>query len=315
MDVSTNMTSLNSLRNDVERMVLELRGNLNFNSTNFSFPYKQSIKFKNGFVLNTEKLGREFVRKLLVLSNDHSVEFNDVRTNSQQWILNTNDFSLILPNNLKFVFDSIDPLIFTETFLYDIHFVGFDLNEKVVIDAGGFVGDTALYYANLGAEVFTFEPDPVHFNLLKRNLQLNPQVSSKIHPINSALGPDGIFKFGKDSEHIGKISENGFGDYEVESLSLEKVLDKFKIDSPYLLHLDIKGSEGSILESPAIRKFSKLRVEYSPYLTNSYDTNIDYPEWIHNTVRAHGFQKTRLFKHNHLNIPMSVHGTLDASKE
>ena len=52
-----------------------------------------------------------------------------------------------------------DPLIFSETFLADIHFSNFDLKNKIVIQAGGFIGDTALYYSSRGAKVFSFEPD------------------------------------------------------------------------------------------------------------------------------------------------------------
>jgi hypothetical protein len=37
---------------------------------------------------------------------------------------------------MRFYLYSVDPLIFSETFIHDIHFVGFDLKDKVVIDIG-----------------------------------------------------------------------------------------------------------------------------------------------------------------------------------
>lgn len=308
------MLNINSIRSKLEILSLELKGNIKSKAPEVSYPYKQSIRFRNGFVLKTEGFSEPLINKLLNLANEHSVEFSDVRTNSQQWLLNTAESVLTLPNGLNFDFDSIDPLIFSETYIYDIHFSGFDLSNKVILDAGGFVGDTALYYANLGAEVYTFEPDPSHFAMLQRNLELNKHVSKRIHAVNAAIGSDGIFAFGKDENNIGKISETGNGDYEVESHSLDTVLSKYKIENPYLLHLDIKGSEGPILDSPAIEKFERLRVEYSPYLSDGFDVHVDYPELILNTVRSHGFGDIRLFKHNRLRIPTSIHGTLDASK-
>ena len=44
-----------------------------------------------------------------------------------------------------------------ETFLYQIHFNGFDLKDKVVITAGAFIGDTPLFYSFYGAKVYGSE--------------------------------------------------------------------------------------------------------------------------------------------------------------
>jgi len=73
---------------------------------------------------------------------------------------------------------------FPQTFIHDIHFVGFDLKDKVIVDVGAFVGDTALYYANFGAIVYAYEPHPVNFYWLKKNIELNPQLKDRIKIFN-----------------------------------------------------------------------------------------------------------------------------------
>jgi hypothetical protein len=45
----------------------------------------------------------------------------------------------------------MEPSILAETSGSGSHFVGFDLSDWLVVDIGAFVGDTALYYAKLGA--------------------------------------------------------------------------------------------------------------------------------------------------------------------
>jgi FkbM family methyltransferase len=48
-----------------------------------------------------------------------------------------------------------------------------------VLDVGAFVGDTALYYARRGAFVMVVEPVPGNFELMLRNLELNPDLSER----------------------------------------------------------------------------------------------------------------------------------------
>jgi hypothetical protein len=113
-----------------------------------------------------------------------------------------------LPNGIKFYINKFHPTIFKETFLYDVHFTDFNLEGKVVIQAGGFTGDTALYYAYRGAKIFSFEPDPNNFNQAISNIKLNPDLSNKIVMKNYAIGSDGEILFPLDQEGTGGSSAN-----------------------------------------------------------------------------------------------------------
>jgi FkbM family methyltransferase len=60
----------------------------------------------------------------------------------------------------------------------------------VVLDVGGCWGDTALYFASLvgsSGKVFTFEFDPESLAVLRANLNLNPELASRIEVIEEAL--------------------------------------------------------------------------------------------------------------------------------
>ena len=109
-----------------------------------------------------------------------------------------------------------------------------------------------------------------------------------------------------------KIHSNKNKYIEVESYSIDKILSKYDIKKPYLLHLDIKGQEEEIIKQNDIAKFDRIRLEYSFYLWRNKDlANLNY---LIDRLRAAGFNKIRIFKHNSLEIPLEIHGTIDASK-
>jgi FkbM family methyltransferase len=70
------------------------------------------------------------------------------------------------------------PFIHDLTPLTEIFFEGiydrYDYKGGVVIDIGGYIGDSAVYFAKNGArEVYTYEPNPVNFGYLLKNIDLN----------------------------------------------------------------------------------------------------------------------------------------------
>jgi len=75
-----------------------------------------------------------------------------------------------MPDGVKFHIKYIDPSILAEIWGSSSHFVGFDLSDWLVVDIGAFVGDTALYYAKLGATVIAVEPVPDNYQALLKTL-------------------------------------------------------------------------------------------------------------------------------------------------
>lgn len=52
-------------------------------------------------------------------------------------------------------------------------FRGEDLTGKVAVDVGAFIGDSSVAYAERGAIVHAFEPIPIFYDFLCRNIELN----------------------------------------------------------------------------------------------------------------------------------------------
>ncbi|MEL9997919.1 MAG: hypothetical protein QXH99_05440 [Sulfolobales archaeon] len=75
-------------------------------------------------------------------------------------VSNDGEALLKMTDGVLLLLESYDPTVLAETWLYEIHFLGFDLSDWLVIDIGAYVGDTALYYARRGAFVVAVEPPP-----------------------------------------------------------------------------------------------------------------------------------------------------------
>lgn len=180
----------------------------------------------------------------------------------QQWAVDQRAGTLTTHQGLRLTLDSVEPTIFVETFIQQIHYAQADMRGLTVVDAGAFVGDTALYFANLGAEVYSYEPDPGNFRKLQRNLALNP-CGTRVHPFQKAVGIDGDipFRFGDQGGSQG-YQDRGIANATVESVSLDTITAPLPED-PFLLKADIKGAEYEVVGQAGIRRFRKLAIEYS----------------------------------------------------
>lgn len=250
---------------------------------------------------------------LAMFALDHGVRWgHDVGT----WRIDPELRVVETPSGLRFLTESFDPTIFAETFLSDVHFVEFDLRGKVVVEAGAFVGDTALYYAQKGATVYSFEPDPASCELARRNLELNPQLSRSVTLNNWALGRDGEIDFpvAAGGGASSSLVAPGMRYARVRSVGIGTILNEFRLADPYLLHLDIKGEEAAVLADDSLARFERLRIEYSPYLHAKDGTDVGSLRRILERLDGMGFREVRVYKHNSLRYDLGNHGTIDARK-
>jgi FkbM family methyltransferase len=200
---------------------------------------------------------------------------------------------IVLPNALTFDLNSVYPLIFTETFLYDVHFIDFDLAGKTVVDIGAFVGDTSLYYASKGAYVYAYEPNPTNYRYLLANLDLNPLLSKRIKAYNLAVGVDGKVLFSDTdtvcgSSHVTNAVDSASA-LEVESVSLDTILKQNGLVNPFLVKSDCKGCEIHLVKQDAISRFRFAKIEYT--LGGQHITVDD----LIAELRKQGFMNFRVF--------------------
>jgi FkbM family methyltransferase len=160
---------------------------------------------------------------------------------------------LRMPDGTIVSSDIIVTIVVIETWLYDIHFLGFDLNGWLIVDVGAYIGDTPLYYAKRGALVVAVEPLPSNYEVMLWNLELNPDLKHRVIPVNAAIsGRDGFveFSYSKPMDHRASIYGGGRFKVRVRSMRLSTLireitgmgldLGKFRVR---VLKMDCKGCE------------------------------------------------------------------------
>jgi FkbM family methyltransferase len=227
---------------------------------------------------------------------------------------------LRMPDGVIVSPDIIGTLEVIETWLYDIHFLGFDLTDWLIVDIGAYIGDTPLYYAKRGALVVAVEPLPSNYEVMLWNLELNSDLKHRVVPVNAAIsGRDGFVEFSYSTPMDGSASIYGGGRFKVRvrSMRLSTLireitgmgldLGKFRVR---VLKMDCKGCEYDVInEVDVMRLFDIVKIEYSGYLRGK-----TYHE-LKSTLEKLGFT-CRVWAHNEyaLRIGLDRHGMLTCVK-
>lgn len=172
---------------------------------------------------------------------------------------------------------STDIYVYEEVFLKEEYNIkSFALKPKVIIDAGGNIGLTAVYFANRfpDVKILTIEPEKSNFDLLK----LNTSYYSQIIPIRAALWSENkkirIKDSGKGSWAY-QTSDNSDlqsttldDDAWVDGFTLDYIMYQYNLVNIDILKIDIEGSEKEIFETSSswINQVNCIIVELHEHL-------------------------------------------------
>lgn len=148
--------------------------------------------------------------------------------------------------------------------------------NKSIIDIGANVGDTAIYFANKGYDVYAFEPLPHIYNIAKENIALNPEYEKQITIVNKAVsckrGSMKIkYELGSSSGGAGEYADMS-DEIDVETLSIKDIIEEYDIE-PYALKMDCEGCEVNIVKNSDLSMFKEVIMEYHTSATG-VDENI-----------------------------------------
>jgi FkbM family methyltransferase len=145
-------------------------------------------------------------------------------------------------------------------------------NDSIIIDLGANEG----YYVLKAKEsapkskIIAVEPNPTAFNVLKRNIEAN-KLKNVILVNKAVTSKNGRVKFeivkgrsGVGAVKVYKEFRRNLKKIIVDSITLENLCKKYKIDKIDLLKIDVEGSEVDILKSSKdiLPKVKKAIIEY-----------------------------------------------------
>ena len=124
--------------------------------------------------------------------------------------------------------------------------------NKITLDIGSWNGVHALYMARISKKVFTIEPDPTAFRILKKNLQCNPDIPN-IEALALAISDqDGFVKImdagGSGSSILQSVQDkySGIPTVETVCMTFKSFLERYQIPPTEIgfIKMDIEGAEG-----------------------------------------------------------------------
>lgn len=137
----------------------------------------------------------------------------------------------------------------------------------IVFDIGAHIGSFSIFAASKGATVYSFEPSPLNYEKLVANIALNGY-EGKIFPHNVAItnkvGKSKLFVSETDGG-VNSLKESNEGALEIETLTIEKVIEKYSLKSIDFLKIDIEGSEYDVLPNLTQEEFSKIKIIAGEY--------------------------------------------------
>lgn len=214
--------------------------------------------------------------------------------------------------------DEAISIVLNEVFDEECYKKGLDWIKKIknptVVDIGGFVGDTALYFSrHKGTKIYVAEPCKENFDCLLRTVDgmdnitvANLGILNECKQVKLDLGNTE----GSGGESVYNSSDNS---EEITVVDIKTFMDKLNIKHIDLLKIDIEGAEYEVLGGPFFEKINKnvdaiigethltpalpyiiepmlkeygYKFEWIPYKNLHYMWNMNYGKW-HKRVETH----------------------------
>ena len=117
--------------------------------------------------------------------------------------------------------------------------------NDVVIDCGGAIGDTAVYFASKGcSKVYVYEFIPSSLQMIDAQLKLNPTMNDTIEVVENAVWKEsGITLSYVDRGNASQVGEYGLYPNNVVTLSIDELVKKNNIKKVDIIKMDIEGAE------------------------------------------------------------------------
>lgn len=168
---------------------------------------------------------------------------------------------------LKFKADNSSWIFFES----DDYFDKFEIKDRVLLDIGGNVADTALKFVNSGGgKVYAFEPMHSLFEIALENIDLNPQYKNKICFYNKAIsGKKGKIIIYESESNSGGHSQyhDGGIEYSLDAITIDDAINCFNI-LPDILKMDCEGCEYNIILNSDLSIFNDIIFEYHSGIVN-----------------------------------------------
>lgn len=176
--------------------------------------------------------------------------------------------------------DSTDPWVFQQIFiLQDYRRLAGRQDVRVIIDAGAYVGFSAIYFAELypHAFIYALEPEESNFQALQRNTRHYPNIKAIQAALWKSEGYLNVkdIKGGQWSFLVEESEAPGI--HRIPAVTVQNLIDQYRLPKVDILKIDVEGSEGAIFEDASCHewmpKVRLLSIELHDHLFAGSDYN------------------------------------------
>lgn len=131
--------------------------------------------------------------------------------------------------------------------------------DLTIIDCGGNIGVTSMYFSQFAKQVYTLEPAKTHCETFMKNMNSNDITNVQL--IQKALshknGTQRFYHSGNQTMYSLNPAVNSHNEYEeVITITMDKLFDDLKIEHVHMMKIDTEGAELEILCSEGFAKVS-----------------------------------------------------------
>lgn len=166
---------------------------------------------------------------------------------------------LVFPYERMGAVDSLNLMALDEIIMFSFYWANRGYYRNV-LDIGANLGLHSILLCRCGYTVECYEPDPVHFRLLMRNLELNEARSVKAHQM-AVSDNDGEMEFVRvlgntTGSHLAGSKVNPYGD--LQRFTVGTAAFRSLVNEVDLLKLDVEGHEKTIFRSTVAEDWARM---------------------------------------------------------
>jgi len=164
-----------------------------------------------------------------------------------------------------------------------------------VIDIGANIGITTVTIARkIGrrGKLYSFEPSPEYFNILKENISSNGLENVKVYEL-AVTDQVGRAPFYQKELSSGIVFEEGAKKFEVSTTTIDRFLSEEKIERIDLINMDCEGSELLVLKGAKktlwenkVKIFCEIHHDFLKQLGQSVEELVQYLQGLEFQVQS-----------------------------
>lgn len=142
--------------------------------------------------------------------------------------------------------------------------------DKTLVDIGSWIGPIALPASQVTKQVICFEPDPVAYEELKRNIELNQYTNIVLESKAVSTSKSILLGASELGESI-TSDTNTANQFEVSCISVEDVFRKYGLTESNVcaIKIDVEGHESNLLQDEFLMNLNipmhiSLHFEFAP---------------------------------------------------